>query len=261
MDKIVGVSLTCALSAFAVAANATILNADADGDGVNDTIETGTSAGAPYVKVQRANTGIVNYYTFGVGLSYFELVGTTDTNGVAGQEIVVRTGSSTGPTITVIEDRVVARRQYDFGVGLASFGIVSMSSNTDGRAGNEVVVYLQGSTPQVRIIDDARRWTRSYDFGTGLTYFEITRLTDTNGQGGVEIVTRLDTNSSNRYIRIVDDTAQFYRQYPISGSNYALLDIRNYDGQAGDELCYRVSGFYYLLVDRTGSSAGRANCN
>jgi hypothetical protein len=101
------------------------------------------------------------------------------------------------------------RRQYDFGTGLTSFGIVSLTSNTDGRAGNEIPVYMSSNTgPRIRIIDDARRTTRQYDFGIGLSYFEITRLTDTNGQGGVEIVTRLDSGSYSRAIRIIDDSNQ-----------------------------------------------------
>jgi hypothetical protein len=239
------------------------LYADTNGDGVTDTITTGaSSSGAPYVKIYHPNTGTTTYYTFGIGLTYFEVVGTTDTNGVAGQEVVVRAGASTGTAISVIEDRVSTRRQYDFGTGLTSFGIVSISSNTDGRAGNEIPIYLSSSSgPSIRIIDDARRTTRQYNFGIGLTYFEITRLTDTNGQGGVEIITRLDANAYTRAIRMIDDTNQTYRQYDTSGYNFAIYGIRDYDGAAGDEVCYYVTSAYRMIVDRTGSKVPRSNCN
>jgi hypothetical protein len=262
MRTLMKVTAAAALSLAAATSHANPLFADTNGDGVIDTITKGSSSSGPYVKIDHPNTGASTYYNFGSGLSYFELVGTTDTDGVAGQEVVVRTGASSGPSISVIDDRAGWRRQYDFGVALSSFAIVSLSVNTDGRAGNEIPVYLYGSnSPAIRIIDDARRTTRQYDFGVGLSYFEITKLTDTNGQGGVEIVTRLDTNATTRSIRIIDDTAQTYRQYSASGQNFAVLGIRNYDITAGDELCYYVTGAYRMIVDRTGGIVPRSNCN
>jgi hypothetical protein len=257
-----GLIAAVVLSLTGATAYANAMYADTNGDGVTDTITKGSSASGPYVRIDHPNTGVSAYYNFGSGLTIFELVGTTDTDGVAGQEVVVRTGASTGPSISVIDDRAGWRRQYDFGMALSSFAIVSLSVNTDGRPGNEILVYLHGSSaPSIRIVDDARRITRQYSFGLGLSYFEITKLTDTNGQGGAEVVTRLDTNASNRSIRIIDDTTQTYRQYGISGQNFSVLGIRNYDGGGGDELCYYVTNTYRMIVDRTGSVVSRSNCN
>jgi hypothetical protein len=241
------------------------LYADTNGDGVTDTITSGQStSGAYFVKIYHPNNGTTTNYNFAAGLTYFEVVGTTDTAGIAGQEVIVRADASGGgPSIYVIEDRNVTRRQYNFSAsGITAFGIVSISSNTDGRPGNEIIVYLSNSSyPSIRIIDDARRITRQYDFGIGLVYFEITRITDTNGTGGVEIITRQDVNASTRAIRIIDDTSQSYRQYSTNGQNFSILGIRNYDAVVGDEICYYVTSAYRMIVDRNGTTVSRSNCN
>lgn len=263
MDIIKTLFVAIAMLAAPAASHAVaLLYADTNGDGITDTVTTGTSNGAPYVKIYHPNDGSSTYYNFGINLTYFEMVGATNTNGIAGQEVIVRTNASGGPAVSVIEDRIGTRRQYDFGIGLTSFGIISITSNTDGRAGNEIPVFLAANNNYaIRVIDDARGYTRQYDFGTGLTYIQVMRVTDTNGRGGAEIITRIEAGPYSRAFRLIDDTAQSYRQYDASGPNFNLYSVRNYDGIAGDEICYFLSSSFLLLTDRTQTTSWRANCN
>lgn len=316
MRKIRILAAALLFTAFAQSVNAQLF-VDTNGDGVTDTV----SATGFVVKILHPNTGITNSYTVGAGFSYFEVVGATDTNGQAGQEVVVRTNSSGGIVIHVIDDvrKVIRRYTVGAGIGVTFFAIVSIRNDTSGAAGNEVVVQVNdstgayiktvddvggtvrgypvagvgttffaivgigntnglagdeivmqvngGGTSSLRILDDARRITRTYPVaGVGTTFFEIVQIIDTDGRTGSEIVMRI-AGSVSMNINILDDARGVIRTYPVAGQGttlFAIQGIRDYDGIAGAEVCYRVasstSNAFRMIVDRTQSIVGRSGC-
>ena len=252
--------------------HAATLYADTNGDGVTDTITSVGTSTSNYVQIYHPNTGTTSYYNFGSGLTSFGLVGTTDTNGLAGQEVVVRVTSTFNSAIYVIDDAARTTRQYGFGSGLASFTVVSITNNTNGIVGNEIIVRVDSSslipTTALSVIDDRRAVKRQYNFGTGLSSVIVVSITDTNGLVGDEIVVRLESSSLPRdvAIQIIDDAKATTRQYNQSNNltSFAVLGVRNYDGIAGAEVCYRASTstytYHQMIIDRTGSIVSRSSC-
>lgn len=246
--------------------------ADTNGDGVTDTITSVATSANSYVQIYHPNMGTTSYYNFGSGLTSFGMVGTTDTNGQAGQEVVIRATSTFNSMVYTINDARQTTQRYDFGTGLANFSIIGISNNTDGFSGNEIIVRTDssGSIPatSLSVIDDRRAVKRQYNFGTGLSSIKVVSITDTNGLTGDEIVMQLESSGGIRTvaIQIIDDAKVTTRQYDQSSNltSFSVLGVRNYDGVAGAEVCYRASTstytYYQMIVDRTGSVVSRSSC-
>ena len=254
---------------------AAALYADTNGDGVIDTVVSAVDAYGDYIQIYHPNTGVSNKYYIGsisTGLTSSRLVGATDTNGLAGEEVVVLATYTSGAAVVVIEDAKSTTRSYNFGTGLASISVVSIINNTNGLVGNEIIVRTASSglipTTSLNVIDDRKGVTRQYAFGTGLTSVKVVRVTDTNGLAGDEIVMQLESSSGIRTIaiQIIDDAKATTRQYNQSNGlqTFTVQAIRNYDGQAGAEVCYQgstyYSTYYQMIVDRTGSVVSRSSC-
>ncbi len=253
---------------------AAILYADTNGDGVTDTIASAADTYGDYVQIYHPNTGITNKYYIGsvsTGLTSLRMVGTANTNGLAGQEVVVLATFSSGAQVIVIDDANAVKRSTSFGSGLASISVVSIINNTNGIVGNEIIVRTETSslipTTSLHVVDDRNRVKRQYSFGTGLSSIKVVAITDTNGLTGDEIVMQLEASSSRSLaIQIIDDAKATTRQYNQSNNLtlFTIVGVRDYDGQAGAEVCYRAtyssSTYYQMIVDRIGSVVSRSGC-
>lgn len=266
------VMLLLTLLSVSSVSQAATLYADTNGDGVTDTITSVATSANNYVQIYHPNIGTTSYYNFGSGLTSFGMVGTTDANGQVGQEVVIRATSAFNSVIYTINDARQTTQRYDFGSGLANFSVVGISNNTDGFAGNEIIVRTDSSgtipTTSLSIIDDRRAVKRQYNFGTGLSSVKVVSITDTNGLAGDEIVMQLESSSGIRTIaiQIIDDAKATTRQYNQSSNltSFTVLGVRNYDGLAGAEVCYRASTstytYYQMIIDRNGSVVSRSSC-
>ncbi len=252
-------------------AQAVVLYADTNGDGVTDTISTGATTNN--ISIYHPNTGSTTYYNFSPSLVLTIVSAAHNTDGRPGNEVVLySTSSAYGQAIQIIDDARGTTRQYRMDPFNSSrISIVSML-DTDGLLGDEIVVSVgTGSGPlgelAIRFIDDARNTIRQHTIGSGLTFFEITSVTDTDGRAGAEVVTRIG-NSTGTVMRILDDARSTSRQYPLTTlyftKYFSILGIRNYDGYAGAEVCYAISEsgptFYQMIVDRIGSVVSRSSC-
>lgn len=246
---------------------AVTLYADTNGDGVTDTITTGSNSWDYFVQIYHPNTGIKTTYLFGKPY-YFEVVATSNTNGLPGDEVIVRMTTQTNNYLSIIDDAKRTKRTYSFAWDISFFNILSFENNTDGLAGNEIVIHTYSTNSTgMHVVDDARAQTRYYNFGSAAKVNDIPAITDTNGAAGDEIIVEfLGSSTSGPRVGIIEDARAVTRNYTfgLDLKAFDVLTVRNYDGLAGSEVCYSYatswSSGYGMIVDRTQQKVSRTGC-
>lgn len=221
------------LGGVSVAASAETISADFNGDGKTDTATLNSTYGT--ISIARGGGGTTSYNTSAGWLS----VSTAETNGVAGQEIVITFASGYN---AVVDDR--ARTTCSDIVDPVGAGRVVMFADVNGTAGVEVAfIYDNGI---VMVVDDRARARRSYvvdPIGGG----RVVSVSDLNGSSGNEIAFIYD----NGIVSVIDDRAKARRDYVVDpiGSNTRYVKVAEFNGTAGNEIMFSYSNGYSEVVD------------
>jgi len=167
----------------------------------------------------------------------WSLMGTADTDGKPGKELILDTLEGV-QQFRVVHKSTGLVRSFPFSPGesvrLLNGGIVDV----DGRPGAELVVNRQGST--VYVIRDVDNTTSSYAVGNGA--WSIVGYSDLNGVAGNEIVIK-DADS----LRAISDASHASRLFSV-GANWAFQQFANTDGQPGNEVVVNVNGQIRSIV-------------
>lgn len=252
--------------------------ADTNGDGVTDTIFSGADSYGTFIQIDHPNTYSSSKYYIGsasTGLVSMSLIGTTDSNGLAGQEVIVLAGfTGKAYQIVIIDDARGEKRATTIGSNFSHISVKGVSNNTNGLVGNEVIVYTEYGSPlavAVHIVDDRKGVLRSYPVsGSGWTRVTVPGIADTNGLAGAEVIMQLEKIVSGQIpvvaVGIIDDAKAVTRYYNQSTTlkTFNIQKIINYDGVVGAEVCYAwtdsYSTYYEMIVDRTGAVVSRTGC-
>jgi len=162
-------------------ASAATYYSDTNGDGYNDTITTNYNN----VTIYHPRTQTTSSYS--LGSTSCAVNKTIDTDGVAGNEVVIIYTSSIGNGIYVICDRTQTLHQYALPGQFAINSVV----DTDGVGGNEVIVLYTNSNTAIGsgiyVICDRTQALRQYPVGNFGTTFTIKGVRDYDGVTGNEI--------------------------------------------------------------------------
>lgn len=92
--------------------------------------------------------------------------------------------------------------------------------------------------------------------------FSISRIIDTDGVPGSEIIVNWAGDNGANGIDIIHDVKPTTIHYPLN-TTFAIAQVRDYDGVSGAEICYswfNETTRFSLIVDRTRSIVDRSGC-
>lgn len=196
-------------------------------------------------------TKSIEFYR-GLGWSSVHVQLLTDTDGIAGEEVLVQVKTDDGKLqcLCLIRDRDRTVKEYS-DVAWTTIQIKEVA-DTDGESGNEVIFESRDATEQlicVCVIRDRRNELATYT-DSKWRVAEVKLLADTDGQPGLEVLVTF-TNLSDSGITIIHDASRTLKSYLFEG-HHTIQQVRNYDRAQGDEICVLLStrDEYLLITDR-----------
>lgn len=229
--------LVLTLLVSAIPSWAAVYYSDTDGDGYTETVTTNTNN----ITIFHPRTNITSTYPLSV--SSYAINKIIDTDGIAGNEIVVIYTDIYGSGIRVINDKNQVVHQYQIlatGTG-GSFSINSVI-DTDSIAGNDLVVIYAGAYGSgIKVINDKNQVVHQYQIlGAGASgSFAINKIIDTDGIAGNNIVV-VYADAYGSGIKVINDVNQVIHQYQIlvagAGGSFAINSIIDTEGILGNEI-------------------------
>jgi len=215
------------------------------------------------------NQTVHQYQILGSGAAgSFSINSVIDSDGTAGNEIVIIYANVYGSGIQTINDKNQTVHQYQIlGAGASGSFAVNSVTDTDGIAGNEIVViYANVYGSGIETINDKNQTVHQYQInGAGASgSFAINSVVDTDGVAGNEIIV-VYANAFGNGTKVIHDNIQAVHQYSLSSTtSFTIMNVANYDGLLGAEICYSwnagYSSGYSLIIDKTGVVQSRSGC-
>lgn len=236
---------------------------DTNGDGLVDQVAV---CQGNKVCVTRGGSGQVITYS-DPGWNSVSINSVIDTNGVAGDDIVVIATNSFGAfqCICIIHDNVQSYAQYHD----PQWSSVSINRviDTNGNPGAEVVLIVTNSLGQFQcicLIHDQVGTYISYKDAANWASVSINTVTDTDGNSGNDIVL-VATNSSGAFwcICVIHDRISTFATYrdATNWSSVTIKAVSDTDGTVGGDivlLATNSSGTFWcvcIIHDRAGAFA------
>lgn len=209
--------------------SATTYYGDTDGDGVEDTVTSTSNT----INVYHPKTGTNTTYNYSGRV--FAIKGLSDTDGIAGKEIIVSWAIGTTQFgIDVIHDKTGQVSPYSLD---GNYQIHSIDNDTDGIAGSEIIViYTTIFGNSINFIHDKTGRVSAYSIPGDFAISNI-KFLNTDNIAGAEILVSY-ASKLDKGISIIHDNTGVINSYTITGpkDTFTIYDKADTDGLAGDEI-------------------------